>query len=273
MMKVHSVASPQELTMSSIRPFRFGALAAILALAAACSDSTGPIVDQPADLGKVLAELQPAQLAPIASQISAAPIAGLKAPEPSSCSYDAASKSFVCPNVSVTGVVVSRSFTLYDANDNPQAAFDPATTAAISMTSSFSGTVTSGGSTLTIDQQQDHKLTGLLTGVHVLNGTTLGHVNGTLVSGTTTTPIASTISTNISGLVIPNESTGPNRFPKAGVITALATTTVGALPTVTVNTSIAFDGTSKAAVTLTVNGLSTHCTVDLSAETAAFCTT
>ncbi len=259
--------------MSSIRPLRFGALAAILALAAACSDSTtAPPTNQPQDLGKVLAELQPSSLAPISSQISAAPLAGLSAPEPSSCSYDAASKSFVCPNVTVTGVVVSRSFTLYDANDNPQSAFDAATTAAIRMKSSFSGTVTSGGSTVTIDQQQDHKITGLLTGVHVLNGTTLGHVHGTIVSATTSTPVTSTISTNIAGLVIPNESTGPNRFPKAGVITALAETTVGALPTVTVNTSIAFNGTSKAAVTLTVNGISTHCTVDLSSETASFCT-
>ena len=260
--------------MSSIRPLRFGALAAILALVAACSgsDSTAPPTNQPQDLGKMLAELQPSSLAPLSSQISAAPLAGLSAPDPSSCSYDAASKSFVCPNVTVTGVVVSRSFTLFDASDNPQAAFDPATTAAIRMKSSFSGTVNSGGSTVKIDQEQDHKLTGLLTGVHVLNGTTLGHVTGTLVNGSTSTPVTSTISTNISGLVIPRESTGPNRFPAAGVVSALATTTVGALPTITVNTSIAFNGTSKAAVTLTVNGISTHCTVDLSSETAAFCT-
>ena len=136
--------------MPSIRPLRFGALAAILALVAACSgsDSTAPPTNQPQDLGKMLAELQPSSLAPLSSQISAAPLAGLSAPDPSSCSYDAASKSFVCPNVTVTGVVVSRSFTLFDASDNPQAAFDPATTAAIRMKSSFSGTVNSGGSTV-----------------------------------------------------------------------------------------------------------------------------
>ena len=251
---------------------RLPALAAILALAGACSDSTGPSDVQPANLSQVLSELQPASLAPLNSQISAAPIAGLGAPAPSSCTYDAASKSFRCPDVSVTGVVVSRSFTLYDANDNPQSAFDQATTAAVSMTSRFAGTITSGGSTINVDQQQNFKLTGLLTGVHVLNGTTVGHVNGTIANGATPLPIASTISTTISGLVIPRESTGPNRFPKAGVITALAETTLGTLPTITANTSIAFDGTNKAAVTVTVNGLTTHCTVDLSSETAAFCT-
>jgi hypothetical protein len=251
---------------------RFSALAAILALAGACSDATGPSDLQPANLSQVLAELQPSSLAPLDSRISAAPIAGLSAPAPSSCTYDAASKSFHCPDVSLTGVTVSRSFTLYDANDNPQAAFDQATTAAVRMTSSFAGTITSGGSTLNVDQQQDFKLTGLLTGVHVLNGTTRGHVNGTVANGVTPLAIASTISTGIAGLVIPRESTGPNRFPKAGVITVLAETTLGTLPTITANTSIAFDGTRKAAVTVTVNGITSHCTVDLSSETATSCT-
>ena len=259
--------------MRSLRPLRLATFATVAALAVACTDSpTDPSVVPPADLSQVLSELQPSSLNSISSRISAAPVAGLSAPVPSSCSYDSVSKSFVCPNVSVTGVSVSRSFTLYDANDNPQTAFDKTTTAAVRMKSSFTGTVTNGNSTVTIDQQQDVKLSGLLTGVHVLNGTSLGHVNGTIGNGTTSTPVTSTISTAISGLVLPRESTGPNRFPKAGVITALAETTLGALPTVTVNTSIAFDGTSKAAVTVTVNGVSTHCTVDLSSETAAFCT-
>ena len=192
---------------------------------------------------------------------------------PSSCSYDGVSRSFVCPSVSVTGLTVSRSFTLYDASDNPQTAFDRTTTAAARMTTSLAGTVASGGTTLAIEEQQDMKVSGLLTGVHTLNGSSLIHVNGTVATGATTTPIVSTVAITISNLAVPRESTGPNRFPASGTVTALTEATYGALPKMTVGTTITFNGTSRAAVTVNVNGLTTHCTVDLSSATVALCTT
>jgi hypothetical protein len=260
------------IPMTPIRPFRLAALVAVAAFATACSDSTAPSDLQPAELSQVLAEMQPAALAPLNSQISAAPVAALSAPVPSSCSYDGTSKSFVCPSVSVTGITVSRSFTLFDASGNPQSAFDRATTAAVRMQTSFAGTVTSGSSTVNIDQQQDVTMSGLLTGVRTLNGTSLGHIAGSIGNGTTTTPIASTISTTITNLVLPTSSTGANRFPASGTIAATTTTTIGALPASTVNAAIAFDGTSKAAVTITANGITTHCTVDLTAQSAVLCT-
>jgi hypothetical protein len=259
--------------MPSARPLRIAAFVAIASFAAACSDSsTGPANLQPADLGTVLAELQPASLAPLASQISAAPIAGLSAPEPSSCTYDAATKSFICPNVTVTGVTVTRAFTLFDASGNPQTTFGRSTTASVRMVTTFAGTVTSGGSTFTVGQQQDFTLSGLLTGAHTLNGTSLGQVNGAIGNGTTTTPVASTISTTISDLGLPASSTGSNRFPTKGTIEAVTATTIGALPTVNASALITFNGTSTAAVTVTVNGVTTHCTVDLTAQVAALCT-
>ena len=52
----------------------------------------------------------------------------------------------------------------------------------------------------------------------------------------------------------------------------LLETTVGALPKTTTSASIVFDGTSKAAVTITVNGVTSHCTVDLTSQSAALCT-
>ena len=255
------------------RRLRIAALVALAALANACSDSsTGPSDVRPADLSQVLAELQPSSLAALNAQISAAPVAGLTAPVPSSCTYDSTTKSFTCPSVSITGVTITRSFTLLDASGNPQAQFDAASTAAVRMKTTFAGTITSGNSTLVVDQQQDVTLSGLLTGAHTLNGTSLGHVTGTIGSGTTTTAVASTISTTISDLVLPTSSTGASRWPQSGSITATATTTVGALPTATVNTSITFNGTNKAAVTITAAGQTTHCTVDLSGETAMVCT-
>jgi hypothetical protein len=259
--------------MSSRRPVRLAALAAIAAatFAAACSDSsTAPVTVPAVDLSTVLGELQPTSLVGISAQLSAAPLPALAAPVPSSCTYDGASKSFVCPNVSVTGVTVSRAFTLYDASDNPQTAFDRTTTAAVRLQTSFAGTVTSGTTTLVVDQQQDVKVSGLLTGAHVLNGSSLGHVSGT--TGAAATPITSSVATTISNLALPRESTGPNRFPASGTVSALTETTVGVLPKITTNVAITFNGTSKAAVTLTVNGVTTHCTVDLASATAALCT-
>jgi hypothetical protein len=97
-------------------------------------------------------------------------------------------------------------------------------------------------------------------------------VTGTTGSGVAATPIASAVATTISNLALPRESTGPNRFPASGTVSALAETTVGVFPKITTSVTITFNGTSKAAVTLTVNGVTTHCTVDLSSETAALCT-
>jgi hypothetical protein len=259
--------------MTVIRPLRLAALVAATALAAACSDSsTGPSNLQPADLKQALNEMQPSSLAPLNSQISAAPVAELGALEPSTCSYDSSSKSFTCPNVSITGIAVTRSFTLFDASGNPQSQFDRTTTAAVQMKTTFAGTVASGGSTLTIDQIQDVTLSGLLTGVHTLNGTSLGHVAGNVSNGTITTPVATTISTTISNLVLPSSSTGPNRWPQSGTVGTTVTATLGALPTTTSSISFAFNGTSTVAITMTSGGRTTQCTVDLSHQTTAVCT-
>lgn len=248
--------------MRTIRHLRLAAFATFAALAAACSDSTGPSNIQPADLSQVLSELQPSSLAPVASQISVAPTAGLTAPVPSSCSYDATSKSFVCPNVSVSGVNVTRSFTLFDASGNTQTAFDKTTTAAVEMKTSFAGTVTSSGSTIVIDQQQDLTLSGLLTGVHTLNGTSLGHMTGTVATGTTTVPVATTISTTITNLVVPQAGA---KYPQSGTISATITNAPSGLPSTTATVTITFNGTNKANVSVTVAGITSTTTVDLGA--------
>ena len=258
--------------MLSPRHFRAAALVVLAAFANACSDSsTGPAAVPPADLSQVLAELQPSSLASLNSQISVAPVAGLSAPDPSSCSYDSVTKSFVCPNVSITGITVSRSFKLFDASGNPQTAFDQTTTAAVQMTSSFAGTITTSNSTFVVDQRQDVTLSGLLTGVHTLNGSSLGHANGTVGNGTAATQVSSTLGTTITNLVLPQSSTGANRFPQSGTIAVTNATKVGVLPLVNSSALIAFDGTSNAKVTVTVNGVTSNCTVDLTAQTAALC--
>jgi hypothetical protein len=246
--------------MSILRHARIAALAALAMFAGACGDSsTGPADIQPADLSQVLAELQPSSIAPLADQLSAVPLTAVGAPTPSTCTFDGASKSFVCPNVSVTGVTVSRSFTLLDASGAAQSAFDRTTTAAVRMKTTFAGTVTSGASTVVVDQQQDLTLSGLLTGIHTLNGTVLAKLNGTLGTGTGTIPVATTILTTINSLVLPR---GDAKWPQSGSIAATITDASFAVPMVSTFT-IAFNGTSTATVTVTAVGFSGTFTIDL----------
>jgi hypothetical protein len=249
--------------MSSPVQLRLAALAAILALTGACSDSTGPSDVQPADLSQVLAELQPSSLAPLAGQVSGVPVAALAAPVPSSCSYESASKSFVCPNVSVSNITVSRSFTLLDASGAPQTAFDKTTTAAVRMKTAFAGTVTSPTTTMVIEQQQDITLSGLLTGAHTLNGTSSGRLTGSVGAGTTTIPVATTISTTITNVVLPRSSSG-SQWPQSGTITATITdSALAGMPEATSTVIITFNGTSRPTISITVNGVTLTSTIDL----------
>ena len=249
--------------MSSPIRLRLAPLAAILALAGACSDSTGPSTDQPADLSQVLAELQPSLLASSVSMVSPVPAPSFSAPVPSSCSYDGAAKSFVCPTVTVSGVTASRSFTLFDASGAPQAAFDRTTTAAVQMKAAFAGTVTTGATTLVLDQQQDMTLSGLLAGVHTLNGTSLLHMTGSQGTGAGAILINTTVSTKITNLVLPRSSSG-SPWPQSG--TMAATITDAKFGTMTI--AIAFNGTSTATMTVTADGFTTTSTIDLSSPGA-----
>jgi hypothetical protein len=247
--------------VSSSRLFHPVALVAVAAFAIGCSDSTGPSDVQSADLSQVLAELQPSSLVPLNSAISVAPVASIGAPVPSTCSYEGASKSFVCPDVSISDIKVSRSFTLLDASGAPQSAFDRTTTAAARMQTSFSGTIATTDASVVLDQQQDITLSGLLTGVHTLNGTSLGHLTGNVGTGATAVRIATTISTTITNLVLPRSSSG-SQWPQSGTVAATITDAASGSPT-TATITITFNGTSKVLVRVTADGVTLTSTVDL----------
>lgn len=247
--------------MSSPLQLRLAALAGILALAAACSDSTGPSNEQRADLSQVLAELQPSSLAPLNGAISVVPVMDVAAPLPSSCSFDGTSKSFICPSVSVGNITLSRSFTLLDASGDPQTTFDQATTAAVRMRSTFIGTIVAGATTVVMDQEQELTLSGLLTGAHTLNGTSLGHVKGSVAGGPAPIAIATTISTKITDLVLPRPADG-SQWPQSGTVAATITDAGFGTP-LTTTITIGFKGTSTVTVTITANGFTSTSTVDL----------
>jgi hypothetical protein len=249
----------------SVSPIRLAALVAGLALASACSDSTGPSDVQPADLSEVLGELQPSSLAPVVAVISPVPVPSFTAPVPSSCGYDGASKSFVCPNVTISGITASRSFTLLDANGTPQTAFDRTSTAAVQMKTALTGTITTATMTATVDQQQDVTLSGLLTGVDTLNGTSLSHTTGSFGTGAAAAPIDVSMSTTITNLVLPRSSPG-SQWPRSGTITSTITETGPTRlmsPSTTMTVTVAFNGTSTVTVITTIGGFTTTSTIDL----------
>ena len=260
--------------MSIIRFSRLTILLAAATFASACSDSsTGPGERQPITLSQALADLQLTALAPVSAQFSVSPVAALGAPDPASCSYETTSKSFICPNVSVTGITVTRSFKVLDANGAPQSQFDQATTAAVRMETSFAGTVTTGTTSLVVDQRQEITLSGLLTGVHALDGSSLGHVVGSVGSGASTVPLNTTIGTTITNLVLPASASGDNRWPRSGtvVVTIANAFGVGGFPAITSTASITFNGSSKAAVVVITPGFTSRCTLDLSGQSPMTC--
>jgi hypothetical protein len=129
------------------------------------------------------------------------------------------------------------------------------------MKTAFAGTVTSGTTTMVIDQQQDITVSGLLTGVHTLNGTSLGHANGSIGTGASAIPVSTTVSTTITNVVLPRTTSG-SPWPQSGTIAATVTDAGFGTP-VTSTITITFNGTSMAQVAVTVNGFTYTSTVNL----------
>ena len=246
--------------MKSVRLDRFAALL-IGALAIGCSSdsSVAPTVTTP-ELGAVLKELS----SPVFGGTTLLGSAVIPAaPTPSGCAYAASSQSFVCPAVSVSGVSFAQSYVLLDAGGKPQPQWG-STIAAVRMKTSATGSTTSAGTDVVLDLQQEVTLSGLLVGVHTLDGTSMLK----MTTGAGTALVASTMTTTMTGLVLPDASVGANAYPKSGSLTAAFTTTTGGR-TSTLQMQMTFNGTSKVAVVITIEGVTTRCTIDLASSNPA----
>jgi hypothetical protein len=241
------------------RAIRTLAFVTLAALAAACNDSTAPD-HQPADLDEVITEMTvPSLAATLVPGMPATPSAA--AITPSSCSYDAVSQRFNCPNVTVSGVTFYRWFSLLNAGGTPQPQFDAATTDGVHLSSSLAGNFTANGSDVTVAGNEDLTLRGLLSGVHTLAGTTLLNVNGT--DAATGYPFILSVSSTIEDLVLPD--TPADRWPKSGSVIVHATRAMAGTTT-TSQLSATFNGTSRVDVSLTSAGTTLSCTVDLASQ-------
>lgn len=262
--------------MRPTRPLRAAVLLfAAGTFAAGCSSdsSVSPEQELPAELGAVLSEMALPALAGLASTLSPVPTSGLSAPSTSGCSFIAASQSFACPPVSVNGLTVTRSFVLLDASGAAQSAFGKTTTAAVRTSTRLTGTLTASGGSLTVDQTQELTLSGLLTGVRVLNGTSEARVVSA-GNGGTIAPFTATTKTTISNLMLPAaRGIGQPAWPTSGTIALDMTTQLpaGGAP-VTTRSLITFNGTSEVVVTFDKGGVLERCTIDLAGRAAPVCT-
>lgn len=253
--------------MKIIRCLHFAALGAIIS--ACSSDSSVAPNRQPASLDQAWREMT-LPLLTGAGSLSGIPAPSIAATLPSSCSYSASTQSFACPSVTVSGLTITRSYTLLDASGRSQPAFDAATTASVRAKTTTVGTINSEGTSLTIDQTQELTLSGLLTGTHTLDGTSTAQVTGTVKSGLITSTVASAVTTSIVKLVVSSAAAGATAYPASGTITVdVVTTTDNALST-TVHFQMTFNGTSKVSVVISSALATTHCTLDL-ANPSAFC--
>ena len=250
---------------------RLSIVMAAFALAACSGDATAPSSQVPNDLGQLLGQFSLPAVASATAAATGVPLPTTASAVPSSCAYSASSKSFACATVTSNGLTITRSYMLFDANGTPQSAFDAKTTSSIRMMSSVKGTVTptSGSGALTIDQQDDMTLSGLLGSTRVMNGTSSAKITGTVSTGGTQQPISTTSATTIANLTMPATAM-MGSWPTSGTITSDNTSSGGGT-SVHLIMQMSFDGTSKVAITMTIDGRAQRCTMDMSNPGAFTC--
>jgi Tfp pilus assembly protein FimT len=243
--------------MTTSRSLRFGA-ALLLALAVACSSDTTAPVSLPASLDQIFSEASLSSISAINGGLAPVPVSTFAMPAPSTCSYSAG--TFVCPTVTIGELQFSRKFTLYDESGAVQSQFVSGVTSRIRFESSAHGVVTSGTSGFAVDQTHDLLVSGLTSSTHLLNGTSRTAITTVVPAGSTATPTTTTLALAFNNLELPK---GGNAYPGGGNINLTATSSnLGAAP---FHMQLAFNGTSKVAVTTDVGGISLpSCTLDLS---------
>jgi hypothetical protein len=238
-------------------------LAFAAAVACGGDSATAPTSYPPATLDQALAELSiPALSAGDNSFVDL----GAAAPslDPTRCAYSATVQSFVCTPISESGITINQSFTLLTASGAKQSAFDAATTDAVRANTTVAGTLVEQGTSLNLSGQQQITLSGLVSGPHVLNGTSTLTAAGTVVDGTTSYPVNITVATSIANLVLPaHESTSSQLWPSSGSVTVDVNGSIGPVSVSQARTIITFNGTSTVNVTMTGGGVSKSCKVDL----------
>ena len=249
---------------------RLTALFAAVLLSACGGDAlVVPRSDVRVDLAQVFRELSVPGIQGAMAAAGGVPIPATSS-GPSGCNYAAATQMFVCPSVTSAGITITQSYSVLNAAGGTLSLFDAATVAAVRVRSTVSGAqALPTGETITVDGQQDQTLSGLLTSTHLLNGTSTMNLSGTLKSGLLPGAFTSRNTTTVLNLAVPS-GTGASSSPASGTVTMDMVSTFAGAPTVTSQSVMKFNGTSKVTVTITINGMGLlACTIDLAASAPA----
>lgn len=255
---------------------RLVALLGAAVFAAACSSDLAPSASQQLDLSAELSSMSvPGMSAAVSATSTTASSSDVDAPAivPSACTYSSTSQSFTCPAVTVQGLTITRSYTLLDAQQQPQSAPDKATTDGIRTETKVSGTITAHNTTTTVAGDKVLTLTGLLANQPLLNGTDNSTLSGSTTSGSTSVPFTITETGTVDKLALPPKGS-TTHYPQSGTVGMTIASTfgpTGATTTTNSSFSLEFTGSNLATLTLT-NSLGTRvCTIDLTGQTAMSC--
>lgn len=252
---------------------RLVALLGAAVFAAACSSDTAPSASQQLDVSAALSSMSvPGVSSAVSTMSPTASSADVDAPAivPTSCTYSATTQSFTCPTVTVNGLTITRSYTLLDAQQQPQSAPDKATTDGIRTETTVKGTMTMRSGSMTVDGQKVMTLTGLLANKPLLNGTGSSTMTGTMTMGTTSTPFSLTTADTTTNLALPPKGS-TTHYPLGGSV-EMSMTSSGALAGSSSSMKLAFDGSNFATLTLSNSFGTEVCKLDLTGKTAMSCT-
>lgn len=243
------------------------ALALLLAGTVACSTER---VTPPAQEVEI-AELEPA-LGAMAGQAS---LPGLMmgpgfdlAGATAGCQWDATVSRVVCAPVTRNGLTIQRSFVFLDANGAPQARRDE-TTVASNTRVAVAGTVAGPRGSITVDRASTLTVSGLRPGsaTHTLDGEESGTMSGTHATDRGTVVSTETFRATTEKVVVPVPRS-PGAWPLSGTSTRRSTVTASregssGTRTRTVSHQVTFNGTRYVPVTITLDGTTRQCTLDL----------
>lgn len=254
------------------------AVVLLLGLAACAKDATSPTSQTDAALAvqtatSVLGAVPLTGAAPPA-MVDAASGMMMLPPGGTQCTWDAAAGRWSCAPVTMRGgLTMTRSFAFYDANGVAQERPDRATTRSMNVQMAVAGTITLSDGALTVDRHNSTTVSGLGTASYTINGNETGTTKATRTTtlGTSTFDEAYTNATK--DLVVPAP---PSRgYPLSGTQshTSTVTMTAAGLPPQTHTTAVVvtFNGTGTAAISITFDGTTRQCTIDLATGGRPFC--
>ena len=212
------------------RTFQIGVTATVLALAAACTDSTAPtarIGDRDVT-NDVAVDANEATALDVEQFGFDEVFAGVATafPRPPACTYSALVERFLCPTVvTPRGITVQRSFAVY-AGGASQTAYDPVKTDSINFQAFRTGTVSAPARTVWINHTRNVTVSGLAGAEteRIWNGTGVRSDSGHFASNGVTRRTRFGSVDRISGVAfaVPRSA---NPFPLRGTITHDVTVT------------------------------------------------